>query len=351
MRQNFVDMDPPLVDKIITFVPPFTIEPMRAYISRYPVLVFVLLTLLYQFFVVGVVWAKLPKGSHIHDDEVAHMIFRFRVFGPLVFAVLLTHYLEGKDGIRKLFSAFFNWKVPAYWYGLAFIWKPLFTYIGIGAIALLGIRGWPGAVVENFFGGNWENLVNLLRNLPFIVGIAFVEETAWMKFSVTRLQDRYKALPACLLVGTAWGLWYLPMLLIGEGTPDGYPTHMFMLSMIALTFFLSWTYNMTRSGTILLIMQIISNCAFFMLPVLPGIWGGDPTYINGFVTVNCLSAITIVLIYGWREMGRTTRAKWSDAEHMDEETKFAAVGLEDPQRVTSSVPPAITNESSIGQGV
>ena len=59
-------------------------------------------------------------------------------------------------------------------------------------------------------------------------------------------------------------------------------------------------------------MQIISNCAFFMLPVLPGLWGGDPTYINGFVSVNMLSAIAIVVIFGWREMGRTTRAKWSD---------------------------------------
>ncbi|HQV51607.1 MAG: hypothetical protein IPI00_08340 [Flavobacteriales bacterium] len=285
---------------------------MRAFVSRYPVLLFVLLTLSYQFVVVGVVWAKLAPGTHISNDEVAHMIFRFRVFGPLVFAVMITAYLEGMAGMRKLFGAFFHWKVSAIWYALAFLWKPIFTYIGITTIAILGIRAWPGFVVDDFFGGSWENLGNLMKNMPFIVGIAFVEETAWMKFSVTRLQDRYKALPACLLAGTAWGLWYLPMLLIGEGVPDGYPWHMFMLSMIALTFFLSWTYNMTRSGTILLIMQIISNCAFFMLPVLPGLWGGDPTYINGFVSVNMLSAIAIVVIFGWREMGRTTRAKWSD---------------------------------------
>jgi len=293
---------------------------MRAFVSRYPVLVFVLLTLSYQFVVVGVVWAKLAPGAHISNDEVAHMIFRLRAFGPLLFAVMITFYLEGKTGMRKLFGAFFHWKVPAIWYGLAFVWKPMFTYIGIAAIAILGIRAWPGFVVDNFFGGNFENLGHLMKNMPFIIGIAIVEETAWMKFSVTRLQDRYKALPACLLAGTAWGLWYLPMLLIGEGVPDGYPWHMFMLSMIALTILLSWAYNMTRSGTILLIMQIISNCGFFMLPVLPGLWNGDPTYINGFVTVNMLSAVAIVLIFGWREMGRRTRAKWSDldAEHISD---------------------------------
>ena len=81
-----------------------------------------------------------------------------------------------------------------------------------------------------------------------------------MKFSVTRMQERYSALVSCLLVGIGWGLWYLPMLLIGEGVPDGYPWPMFLLSMVCLTVLLGWTYNMTRSGTILLIMQIVSNC-------------------------------------------------------------------------------------------
>ena len=86
---------------------------MRAFVSRYPVLLFVLLTLSYQFVVVGVVWAKLAPGTHISNDEVAHMIFRFRVFGPLVFAVMITAYLEGMAGMRKLFGAFFHWKVSA----------------------------------------------------------------------------------------------------------------------------------------------------------------------------------------------------------------------------------------------
>ena len=133
-----------------------------------------------------------------------------------------------------------------------------------------------------------------------------------MKFCVTRMQERWSALTSCLLVGLSWGLWYLPMLLIREGVPDGYPWHMFLLSMIALTILLAWVYNMTHSGLVLLIMQIVSNCAFFIVPVLPSWWNGDPTYINAFVTVNVLSAITIVVIFGWREMGTGPRAKWSE---------------------------------------
>lgn len=286
---------------------------MRAFIKRFPVLAFVLLTLAYQFLVVGIVWWRLPEGGHMHDDETAHMVFRFRVFGPLAFVVLLTAYLEGMAGLRTLFGGFVKWRVPAKWYAMAISWKFLFTWVGIGVLALLGVRAWPGFFVDNILGGDHSNLINLTKNLPFIVGIAFVEETAWMKFSVTRLQDRFKALPACLIVGVAWGLWYLPMLLVGEGVPDGYPWPVFLLSMICLTILLGWTYNMTRSGTILLIMQVVSNCAFFLIPVLPGLHAMDATYVNAFVGANLASAILIVLVFGWREMGRRERATWSEA--------------------------------------
>jgi membrane protease YdiL (CAAX protease family) len=303
---------------------------MRKFIEQFPVLTFIILTLAYQFVVVGVVWSQLSEGQHLHDDAFSHMIFRLRVFGPLVFAVLLTIYLEGTSGLRKLFGAFFNWRVPLRWYALGFGWKFLFTYLGVGALTLFGVVSWPGWVVDDFFGGDHSALKDWMSNLGFIVGIAFVEETAWMKFCVTRMQERWSALASCVLVGLAWGMWYLPMLLIREGVPDGYPWHMFLLSMVALTILLGWVYNMTHSGLVLLIMQIVSNCAFFIVPVLPTWWNGDPTFINAFVSVNIVSAITIVAVYGWRELGTGPRAKWSEIR-LDEVEEEAAEAI--PARV------------------
>ena len=297
---------------------------MYKFISRYPVLTFVFLTLAYQFGVVGIIWALLEPGQKIHDDETAHMIFRMRVFGPLVFAILITVYLEGSAGFKKLFASFLHWKVPAKWYLLAFSWKFLFTYTGIAFLVVMGMRQWPGFIVDNTFGGTWENLGHLIKSLPFIIGIAFVEETAWMKFSVTRLQEKYSAFVSCFLIGIAWGMWYLPMLLLGDGVPDGYTWPMFMTSMLCLTFLLGWAYNMTRSGTILLIMQIISNCAFFIIPVLPAHWGLDDAYVNSFVAINCVSAVLLVLIYGPKQLGVRERAKWSDEDDAVPDEKVSA---------------------------
>jgi membrane protease YdiL (CAAX protease family) len=292
---------------------------MKAFVSRNPVAVLITSTLFIQFLVVLVVWAILPEGAHIHDDETAHSIFRLRGFGPLIMAVGITAYIEGRAGLRHLFAAYFKWRVPAKWYLLAFSWKFMFTYVGMTFVVLLGLKHWPGFIVEDFFNIVDGPLYQLIMNMPFIVGIALVEETAWMKFSVTRLQDRFNAFTSCAIVGVCWGLWYLPMLLLGDGVPDGYPWPLFMLSMFALTILLGWTYNMTRSGTILLIMQIVSNCAFFVMPVLPGWHALNPTYVNSFVIVNFAVAMFLVWRYGPKNLGVGVRATWSGRPPADAE--------------------------------
>ncbi|MBL7953325.1 MAG: CPBP family intramembrane metalloprotease [Flavobacteriales bacterium] len=291
---------------------------MRAFVTKNPVLSFVLLTLGYQWLVIGIVdWHLKKAGLSLEQDETAHMIFRMRVFGPLVFCVFLTWYIEGTAGLKTLFGSFFNWRVPGKWYLFGATWKFLFSWIGVGFLVLFGMRDWPGFFNPQIF-NNSELAMGLLKTMPFLVGIAIVEETAWMKYCVTRMQDRYSALTSCLIIGVAWGCWYLPMIITGEGVPDGYPPPIFMLSMLCLTILLGWAYNMTHSGTILLLMQVVSNGAFFLLPVLPG-WhvlpSGelDTAYVNAFVAINSLSAILIVVIFGWREMGTRKRATWSEA--------------------------------------
>jgi|JI6StandDraft_1071083.scaffolds.fasta_scaffold01921_6 membrane protease YdiL (CAAX protease family) len=285
---------------------------MRAFITRFPVLTFTVLTLGYQFLVVAFMSYRLQGGLHMEDDALAHMVFRFRVFGPLGFAILISFYLEGMGGLRTLFGSYFKWKAPVQFYALAFSWKFLYFYAGIIVITLLGLAPWPGWVIEDFFGGTNQAAINLMHNFAFIVGIAFVEETAWMKFSVTRLQGRFSALASCALVGVSWGLWYLPMLLLGEGVPDGFPIPVFMASMFSLTILLGWIFNMTRSGTILMIAQIVSNCAFFIVPVFPADGGLNPIYINGFVLANCIGSALLILFYGWRELGTRKRAVWGE---------------------------------------
>lgn len=285
---------------------------IRPFVTKYPVLAFTILTLTYQLLIVGFMAFRLRDGLRMHDDPISHMVFRFRVFGPLGFAILVSFYVERWAGLRTLFGSYLKWRVPLPYYGFALVWKFMYFYIGMAVVVFLGLNEWAGWVVDNFFAGTHEKAMNLLRNMGFIVGIAFVEETAWMKFSVTRLQARYSAFTSCILVGLSWGAWYLPMLLLGEGVPDGFPPAVFMVSMVALTFMLGWLFNMTRSGLVLMFAQIVSNCAFFIVPTFTGEDLTNRSNFNAFVVVNCVVSALLVLIYGWKELGVGPRAVWGE---------------------------------------
>jgi len=177
---------------------------MKAFVARYPFLVFATLTLGYQFAIVLGVKSMLADGQLVHEAPDAHMLFRMRLFGPLIFSVALTMYLEGTAGLKKLFGPFFYWKVPATWYSIAFFWKFVIGYAGVLAAGLLFTQ-WPEwSMVPRFWTG-WGG------NLVFLIGIAIVEETGWISFSLSRMQSRFNAFTSVMIVGACWTMWYLPM--------------------------------------------------------------------------------------------------------------------------------------------
>lgn len=287
---------------------------MKAFVGRYPFLCFAVLTLAYQFGIVGVVKSMLAEGQMIHDNHTAHQIFRLRVFGPLVFAVGLTFFIEGAAGVKKLFSSFFKWKTSPGWYVLGFFWKFILGYLGVLSVgALFGF--WPKWWMVPEFWYGWGG------NILFICGIAFVEETAWISYSLARMQSRFTAFKSVLIVGACWAAWYLPMVIINDGVPAGYPVPVFACSMMALTALLAWMYNSTKgSGTVLLIAQFVSNTTFFVAPVLPEVVSSPEQIasanyevrpVTAFVVFFFITAVILVLKYGRENLSATgTREQW-----------------------------------------
>ncbi|MBK8340872.1 MAG: hypothetical protein IPK99_13140 [Flavobacteriales bacterium] len=270
-----------------------------------------------QFGMVGFVYMTVPDGLDVNDVPLAHEVFRLRVFFPLLLVVLITYYLEGSTGLKKLFGPFLRWRAPAKWYALAVSWKFIMGYL---ALIIVLVQG--GAV-------EWvspDNLKNLLLHMPFIVGIAVVEETAWIRFSMTRMQSRYSAFWSAMIVGNCWACWYLPMNLIDIGTPLGVPDIVFHSGVVSLTVLLIWVYNTTRSGTVLLIMQILSNMAFFIVPVLPqGM--NDASRIIAYGWLFVVVATTLVLVFGTKNISRRGRVRWDDQDQVPNEDGSADLAL------------------------
>lgn len=294
---------------------------MRGFITRNPVLTFVGFTWLLQWGLIALVMVITPAGSTVIEDGTAHGVFRLRLLGPLLVCLAVTYYLEGSKGVGKLFAAYSRWKVPAQWYLLAFSWKFINAYLALGFVFLI-YGTFPGLYVDRF----WEGWA---VNLPAIIYIALMEETAWMKFGVTRLQMRYNALTSALLIGFCWGMWYLPMLIINEGMPPGYPVPVFMGCMLGLGIMLTWAYNMTRSGLVLLIMQIISNTAFFITPVLFAVTN-DEHYIVAYSWVFMGFCALLPVLFGARDLSRKPRARWDT----DSEFPVKEQGVEEEEEAT-----------------
>lgn len=276
---------------------------MRPFIQRYPFFTFTALVLALQWAIVLFVKSRILPGEQPDSDELAHMVFRMRVFGPIVMVLLVSFYLEGTSGIRKLFSSFLHWRIPFKWYALALGWK--FTMAAITLLIILVLYGIKPVWLSS------DILDPLVTHIPFIVGIGLVEEITWVGFAVPRMQKRFNAFWTAVIVGNCWALWYLPMNLIDIGTPRGVSDLGFHVCLITLMVLCVFAYNTTRSGVVLLLMQMMGNTAFFIVPMLPNNLH-DSLRIDVYAFVFVALAIAIIAIYGPKNLSRRQKYTWDD---------------------------------------
>lgn len=59
--------------------------------------------------------------------------------------------------------------------------------------------------------------------VPFVnVVVAFGEEWGWRGYLMPKLMERFSAAPALLIMGVIWGLWHLPLTMLGHNYGTGY---------------------------------------------------------------------------------------------------------------------------------
>jgi membrane protease YdiL (CAAX protease family) len=105
--------------------------------------------------------------------------------------------------------------------------------------------------------------------MPFLLRVLIYgpvpEELGWRGYALDRLQARYSALSAALILGTIWAAWHLPLFFI-----DGMDPHhsagvgsrwfwLFMLQVVALSVVYSRVFNGTRRSTLAAILLHVMN--------------------------------------------------------------------------------------------
>jgi membrane protease YdiL (CAAX protease family) len=174
--------------------------------------------------------------------------------GPTLSAFVVTNALDGKEGRRKLFRRYRQWRVGLPVYALAFFAFPLIFLIA-GSIVLGGV---PFSDIR----ANWTTFFSpyLFAVLIFPAFITWGEEPGWRGFALTRMQEVYHPLLASVVIGVVHGLWHLPVYLIASGPIALGPFDLqeFALNTalgIAMAIIFTWVFNNAR-GSILIAVLI-----------------------------------------------------------------------------------------------
>ena len=168
--------------------------------------------------------------------------------GPLVAALILTHFFEKPPAQKNFWSRTFDpRRIPWRWMLAALLIHPMILLVVTAVDIALG----------GMFQLKTANLTSLgsVLNLVFFVFVfgPLPEEMGWRGVGYDRLQRQTNALAASLILGIAWAAWHTPLFLI-EGTFQNqlgfgsFRFWVFLASNIPLTVIITWVYNHTNKS-------------------------------------------------------------------------------------------------------
>jgi len=236
---------------------------------------------------------------HYDVPPVQVFILLVSIIGLAGSAFTVTALVDGRAGVRALASRYVRWRVGPQWY--------LFALFGLPLIALLGATIVFGVASLTAFARQWSVVLTFV--LPQTLLIALLvnlwEETGWTGFMFTRLQPRYGAVLASLLVAPAFGGIHLPLFFIAGGLTDGrFPLsrlpfillYLLVVYSMPVRLIAAWLYN-NAMGSLLPIalfhgaLGATASAAFFSTFVPAG---RDPDWV--FIGSYALFALLLVFL-------------------------------------------------------
>ncbi len=120
------------------------------------------------------------------------------------------------------------------------------------------------------------------------------EEIGWCGYALDRLQARWSALTASIVLGAAWGVWHIPLFFMqgfyGEfsATPD--PSG-FMYDIVLILVVYTWMYNHTRRSVLAAVLfHFMINFTGELLPASAAV----ALYKSGLMTL-----LVIFIVWWW----------------------------------------------------
>ncbi len=229
---------------------------LKGWISRHPVLAYLILAyaISWTIFLVPLLSRQGIGVLAFDAPPVEVFILLVSVAGLAGSAFVVTAIVDGRPGVRALASRLVRWRVGLQWY--------LVAVFGLLATALVGVSIAYGTAP----------ITALVRQAPLLIGYVFQvvlvaalvnlwEETGWTGFMFTRLQPRFGALAAALMVAPCFGAIHLPLLFVTDGLTTGKvpPQEIPLFILLLLAVFsipvrviAAWVYDNARGSLLIM---------------------------------------------------------------------------------------------------
>lgn len=223
-------------------------------------------------------------------------------YGLAVAALIVSGLTLGRVGVRALLRRFLIWRVGVQWYLVTLFGPAILGLAAIGANFVLS------GTAPDFANVHARQLFGTSASLwLFIVPFFLVdvltngEEMGWRGFVLPRLQARFGALVASLILGTVWGLWHLPKF---WATGDAEPFGLVLLHNIAMAVLFTWVYNSTNGSLLIVtLFHATVNTTSVFLPFEPTVTG-DGTLGMIRIGIELVAALGIVVAVGPARLSR-----------------------------------------------
>ncbi|WP_156115515.1 hypothetical protein [Psychroserpens sp. Hel_I_66] len=161
-----------------------------------------------------------------------------------------------------------KWKIHPKWYILCLFLGP------IVAIAVLFLKSMYYGVEYSTF---MQVRMTTFRGFVALLLWAFLGEVVWVSYCIRELSKITKPFYAGQIVAFFWTLWFIPIVLLGEGVFPEIPILSLLIYVMGTAGMCALIYGKTKSGLCVLLLQYMLNLTLASFPITPTN-GGAPTF-------------------------------------------------------------------------
>ncbi len=210
-------------------------------------------------------------------------------WGPLLAALLLTYLNGGWAGIKEIIRRGTRTRFGVFWYLVALLFFPI----------VLGGAQWIAGMLGETIPPSPAFAQPISIPISFVIifftGGPLQEEFGWRGYATERLQTKYNALVASLIIGVLWATWHLPLFL--SPRQEAYynrPVWGIFVADILITVLFTWVYNnANKSIFATMLMHTSFNWSNYLFTTLFTDMGGLIFFGTMIVVV-----VIVVLVYG-----------------------------------------------------